>query len=102
MLEEKGDLEVPVARGGGPSSARLHPAQWRRSVRLGRDSPTAGDLHEVITDDEVRSGTTCRSRVEHCPVGTNQLDKVLELRRYLTNEGRWGQARGVRVSGDGA
>jgi Fe-S oxidoreductase/nitrate reductase gamma subunit len=48
----------------------------------------APDLFDLIEDDEAWSCTTCRSCVEHCPVAINQLDKVLELRRYLTNEGR--------------
>ncbi|GAB4284117.1 MAG: heterodisulfide reductase-related iron-sulfur binding cluster [Deferrisomatales bacterium] len=46
------------------------------------------DLYDLITDPEVWSCTTCRSCVEHCPVAINQLDKILELRRFLTNEGR--------------
>ncbi len=46
------------------------------------------DLLDVIGDDEIWSCTTCRSCVEHCPVAINQLDKVLEIRRHLTNEGR--------------
>ena len=50
-----------------------------------RETP---DLLDLIEDDEVWSCTTCRSCVEHCPVAINQLDKVLEIRRHLTNEGR--------------
>lgn len=45
-------------------------------------------LHDLIEDTEVWSCTTCAACVEECPVSINQLDKVLELRRYLTNEGR--------------
>ena len=57
----------------------------RRDSGSSRDLP---DLFDVIEDDEVWSCTTCRSCVEQCPVAIDQLDKVLELRRYLTNEGR--------------
>jgi Fe-S oxidoreductase len=60
-------------------------------AQLGADPdperPVPG-LHELIEDTEVWSCTTCAACVEECPVSINQLDKVLELRRYLTNEGR--------------
>ncbi|MFH0915490.1 MAG: (Fe-S)-binding protein [bacterium] len=59
---------------------------WLR--RGSGSSPDIPDLFDVIEDDEVWSCTTCRSCVEHCPVAIDQLSKVLELRRYLTNEGR--------------
>jgi len=46
------------------------------------------DLYDRIDDTEVWSCTTCAACVEECPVGINQLDKILEMRRFLTNEGR--------------
>jgi Fe-S oxidoreductase/nitrate reductase gamma subunit len=71
-------------------------AQTTRTWLLRRSGPGTGagppqptpDLLDLIADEEVWSCTTCRSCVEHCPVAINQLDKLLELRRYLTNEGR--------------
>jgi Fe-S oxidoreductase/nitrate reductase gamma subunit len=45
-------------------------------------------LHDLIGEDEIWSCVTCRACVEVCPAALNQLDKILELRRYLTNEGR--------------
>jgi Fe-S oxidoreductase/nitrate reductase gamma subunit len=60
-------------------------------AQLGSDPDTekqAPDLYELIEDTEVWSCTTCAACVEECPVYINQLDKILEMRRYLTNEGR--------------
>ena len=51
------------------------------------DAPRPG-LHDLISEDEIWSCVTCRACVEVCPAALNQLDKILELRRYLTNEGR--------------
>ncbi|MCS7204857.1 MAG: (Fe-S)-binding protein [Leptospiraceae bacterium] len=36
-----------------------------------------------ITEEELWSCTTCYACVETCPVGDNQLDAILEMRRYL-------------------
>jgi len=52
-----------------------------------RPADLAG-LYDQIGDDEIWSCLTCRACVEQCPVAINQLGKILELRRYLTNEGR--------------
>jgi len=69
---------------------RARSAQAMRTLLTRDFGPPEGppDLLDLIEDDEVWSCTTCRSCVERCPVAINQLDKVLELRRYLTNEGR--------------
>ncbi|MEK7449415.1 MAG: (Fe-S)-binding protein [Planctomycetota bacterium] len=37
----------------------------------------------VITDDSIWACTTCRNCVEQCPVLIEQMNKILELRRYL-------------------
>lgn len=46
------------------------------------------DIFDVIEDTEAWSCTTCRACVQACPVAIDPLDKILEMRRYLTNEGR--------------
>lgn len=64
-------------------------ALLRRDSGAADDAPEeTPDLFDLIEDDEVWSCTTCRSCVEHCPVAIDQLHKILELRRFLTNEGR--------------
>jgi Fe-S oxidoreductase/nitrate reductase gamma subunit len=45
-------------------------------------------VYDVIGEDEVWSCVTCRSCVEQCPADLDQMTKILELRRYLTNEGK--------------
>jgi len=59
-------------------------------ARLGDDPDPAADppdLFDLIEHDEAWSCTTCRACVQACPVAIDPLDKILELRRYLTNEG---------------
>ena len=45
---------------------------------------TANSLFERITSEEVWSCTTCRACDENCPVNIEILDKILDMRRYLS------------------
>lgn len=46
-------------------------------------------LHsDVITEEELWSCTTCRACVDVCPVFTDQLSSIVDMRRYLVIEGR--------------
>lgn len=45
-------------------------------------SPIIGDPY--ITDEELWSCTSCLACVDQCPVGNNQLDAILQMRRNLT------------------
>jgi len=46
-------------------------------------------LHgDVITADELWACTTCRACVQVCPVFTDQLAAIVDMRRYLLREGR--------------
>jgi Fe-S oxidoreductase/nitrate reductase gamma subunit len=45
---------------------------------------TANSLFERITAEEVWSCTTCRACDEICPVNIEILDKILDMRRYLS------------------
>ncbi|HCB33931.1 MAG TPA: iron-sulfur protein, partial [Acidimicrobiaceae bacterium] len=44
----------------------------------------ANDMFERISHDEIWACTTCRACDEVCPVGIEILDKILDMRRYLT------------------
>ena len=59
---------------------------------LGMDGPVSstavldatGSLFERITTEEVFACTTCRACDEICPVGIEIVDRILDMRRYLT------------------
>lgn len=38
---------------------------------------------EYIHDDEIWACTTCRNCLEHCPVFIEQMNKIIDMRRYL-------------------
>lgn len=44
----------------------------------------AGSLFERVGSDEVFACTTCRACDEICPVGIEIVDRILDMRRYLT------------------
>ncbi|MBO0692094.1 MAG: (Fe-S)-binding protein [Acidimicrobiaceae bacterium] len=58
----------------GPTSPVIGPA-----VTLSADS-----VFEVISPEEIWACTTCRACDEICPVGIEILDKILDMRRYLS------------------
>lgn len=45
---------------------------------------TADNVFERVTSDELWSCTTCRACDEICPVNIEILDKILDMRRYLS------------------
>ena len=45
---------------------------------------TANSVFELITQDEIWACTSCRACDEICPVNIEILDKILDMRRYLT------------------
>ena len=45
---------------------------------------TANSLFERITAEEIWACTTCKACDENCPVNIEILDKILDMRRYLT------------------
>jgi Fe-S oxidoreductase/nitrate reductase gamma subunit len=61
---------------GGPVSP---PIGMDKEITIGADS-----LFERITAEEVWSCTTCKACDEICPVNIEILDKILDMRRYLS------------------
>ncbi len=43
---------------------------------------------EWVTEDELWACTSCNACVEQCPLFIDQMGKIMEMRRYLTLEGR--------------
>ena len=46
------------------------------------------EVHTLLTPETLWSCTTCRACVETCPVGIDQLGKIIELRRTLISENK--------------
>ena len=44
--------------------------------------PSFPPLEEVIAPDEIWSCTTCMACVEHCPIFSEPVDKIIDMRRY--------------------
>ncbi len=50
-------------------------------------------IGDVITEEEIWACTTCRNCEDQCPVMNEHVEKIIDLRRYLTLNGReigWG------------
>lgn len=45
-------------------------------------------LHDIITQETLWSCTSCNACVETCPVGIDQLSKIIDLRRTLISENK--------------
>ena len=48
----------------------------------------AKPMYEMITEDEIWSCTTCGACREQCPVLCEQVDKIVDMRRYLLFSGK--------------
>lgn len=48
----------------------------------------AKPMYEMITEDEIWSCTTCGACREQCPVLVEQVDKIVDMRRYLLFSGK--------------
>ena len=71
MVIKSGEVAASVVGLGGPVSSN--------ALLEG-----AGTLFERIGSDEVFACTTCRACDEICPVGIEIVDRILDMRRYLT------------------
>ncbi len=56
----------------------------------GGDTSTLDDLPgpDWVTEDELWACTSCNACVEQCPLFIDQMGKIMEMRRFLTLEGR--------------
>jgi len=59
----------------------------------GNASAVAGELDTIpgpkwVTEDELWACTSCNACVEQCPLFIDQMGKIMEMRRFLTLEGR--------------
>jgi Fe-S oxidoreductase len=68
--------EVMTATGTPPVSP---PVGTDAEIRV-----TADNLFERITSEELWACTTCKACDENCPVNIEILDKILDMRRYLS------------------
>ncbi|MEX0864264.1 MAG: heterodisulfide reductase-related iron-sulfur binding cluster [Acidimicrobiia bacterium] len=71
MVIKSGEVAASIVGLGGPVSSN--------ALLEG-----AGTLFERIGSDEVFACTTCRACDEICPVGIEIVDRILDMRRYLT------------------
>ncbi len=68
-----------VMSASGPHGAVAPPLSTDKEITI-----SANSLFERITAEEVWSCTTCRACDEICPVNIEILDKILDMRRYLS------------------
>lgn len=56
---------------------------WRNDFQFGRE-PLVGSIYEA---DEIWSCTTCGACEQECPIGIEYIDKIVDLRRGLVDDG---------------
>ena len=79
--------EIVLKTGEVMAATAAHAAGGRVSPPIGTDSAitiSSNSLFERITAEELWSCTTCRACDEICPVNIEILDKILDMRRYLS------------------
>jgi Fe-S oxidoreductase len=79
--------EIVLKSGEVMAATATHAPGGRVSPPLGTDTEitiNANSVFERITAEEVWSCTTCKACDEICPVNIEILDKILDMRRYLS------------------
>ena len=79
--------EIVLKTGEVMAATAAHAEGGRVSPPIGTDSEItigANSLFERITAEEVWSCTSCKACDEICPVNIEILDKILDMRRYLS------------------
>ncbi|MHB1929296.1 MAG: (Fe-S)-binding protein, partial [Acidimicrobiales bacterium] len=69
----------PAAAGDGTATEPVAPVVGGDQILV-----SAGSVFELVTAEEVWQCTTCRACDEICPVNIEILDKILDMRRYLS------------------
>lgn len=93
-------VACPAMNGGAPLSPRdlildlreeadkqSHTQMWFHQKMLGGKETDQAIAGGVIKEDVLWSCTTCRACVEQCPVGIEHVSTIVQMRRYLVNEG---------------
>jgi Fe-S oxidoreductase len=79
--------EIVLKTGEVMAATAAHAPGGKVSPPLGVDSEItigANSLFERITSEEIWACTTCKACDENCPVNIEILDKILDMRRYLS------------------
>ena len=80
-------LEIVLKIGEVMAATAAHTATGQVSPPIGTVSEikiTSNSVFERITAEEIWACTTCRACDEICPVNIEILDKILDMRRYLS------------------
>ena len=86
----------PAYNTGTPLSPRMISVKCRDEAYatwpvFGKRDPNAERpelVGDIVTDDELWACTTCRSCEATCPVMIEYVDKIVDMRRFLVDEGR--------------
>ncbi|MGB2692055.1 MAG: (Fe-S)-binding protein [Thermodesulfobacteriota bacterium] len=70
-----------------------HYASSEGTAYLNGDAANGAELQDIpgpewVTEDELWACTSCNACVEQCPLFIDQMGKIMEMRRFLTLEGR--------------
>jgi Fe-S oxidoreductase len=79
--------EIVLKSGEVMAATAAHAPGGRVSPPIGMDSEitvSVNSVFERITAEEIWSCTSCKACDEICPVNIEILDKILDMRRYLT------------------
>ncbi len=82
----------PANAAGRPLSPRFITIKARDLIF--KNYPLSGEIYkspdligEIYTEDEIWSCTTCGACEEECPLGIEYIDKIVDLRRNMVEEG---------------
>ena len=76
----------PAWNTGKPLSPRKVMQDMRKHMEDNLISSNSSITDEIIEEEVVWSCLTCGACIDICPVNINQVDTIVELRRYLTLE----------------